>query len=60
MEDSVVPSRGINLRDLHNHPNLRQMTVYDESFIVENIRGEQFRLLPVPVDGTLAYHAAPI
>jgi hypothetical protein len=32
----------VALRDLYNHPNLRRMTVDDDGFIAENIRGEQF------------------
>jgi hypothetical protein len=60
MDDSVGLSRGITLRDLYNHPNLKQMTVDGNDFVAENARGEQFRLSPVEVKGTLAFHAAPI
>jgi hypothetical protein len=59
MDDSVGLSHSITLRDLFNHPNLRRMTVDGNNFIAENIRGEQFRLSPVSVDGTLAFHATP-
>ena len=60
MDDSVGLSRGITLRDLYNHTNLKQMTVDGNDFVAENIRSEQFRLFPVEVEGTLAFHAAPI
>jgi len=60
MDDSIGLSRGITLRDLCNHQNLKQMTVDGNNFVAENIRGEQFRLSPVEVKGTLAFHATPI
>jgi len=60
MDDSVGLSRGITLRDLCKHPNLKQMTFDGSDFIAENIRDEQFRLSPVEVKGTLAFHASPI
>jgi hypothetical protein len=43
MDNSVEPSRGITLRDL--------------SFVAENIRNERFRLSPVLINDTLAFHA---
>jgi hypothetical protein len=60
MDDSVSLSRGIALRDLYNNPNLRRMAVDGDGFVAENVRGEQFRLSPVDVDGALAFHATPI
>jgi hypothetical protein len=60
MDNSVGLSRGIALRDLYNHPNLRRMTADGDGFVAENIRGEQFRLSPVDIDGALAFHATPI
>jgi hypothetical protein len=49
MDNSVSLSRGIALRDLYNHPNLRRMTVDGDGF-----------LSPVDVDDALAFHATPI
>lgn len=60
MDDTVNPSSGIALRDLYNHPNLQWMTVDGDGFVAENIRGEQFRITQVEVDGSLAFHATPI
>jgi hypothetical protein len=58
MDDSVGLSRGITLRDLYNHPNLKQLTIDGNDFVAENIGGERFRLSPVEVEGTLAFHAS--
>lgn len=60
MDDSTTPSCGITLRDLYNHPNLREMVADSNGFLAENIRGEQFRLSPVDANGTLAFHATAI
>jgi hypothetical protein len=60
MDESISLSRGITLRDLYSHLNLKQMTIDDNDFIAENIRGKQFRLSPVEVTGTLAFHVSPI
>lgn len=57
MDNSVGTSRGITLCDLYSHPNIRQVTIDSDSFIAENIRGQQFRLSPVSIEGTLAFHA---
>ncbi|KAH8582344.1 hypothetical protein B0O99DRAFT_264563, partial [Bisporella sp. PMI_857] len=43
MDNSVGFSHGITLRDLYNHPNLKQMTIDGNDFVAENIQGEQFR-----------------
>jgi hypothetical protein len=55
MDDSVGLSRGLTLRDLHNHPNLKQMIVEGNDFVAEKIRGEQFRFSTVEAEGTLAF-----
>ena len=60
MDDSVGLSSGIALRDLYKHPNLRLITLDGDGFVAENIRGQQFRLSPVDVDGALAFHATLI
>ena len=60
MDDSVGLSRGLSLRDVYSHSNLRRITVDGDGFVAENIRDERFRLSPVDVDGTLAFHATPI
>ncbi|KAK0614788.1 hypothetical protein DIS24_g11925 [Lasiodiplodia hormozganensis] len=60
LDESIEPSCGIALRDLYNHPNLRRMTIDSDGFVAENIRGEHFRLYPVHVDGSLAFHATPV
>ncbi|KAK7422463.1 hypothetical protein QQZ08_009451 [Neonectria magnoliae] len=60
MDDSITASRGITLRDLYKHTNLRRMIIEGDGFVAENVRSEKFRLSPVDVDGTLAFHATSI
>ncbi|OKP10287.1 hypothetical protein PENSUB_4283 [Penicillium subrubescens] len=60
LDDSNGASNGIALRDLYSHPNIRRITVDCKGFIAENIRGGLFRLSPVEVEGTLAFHAYPV
>lgn len=57
LDDSVGPSCGVTLRELHGHPNLHSMTLAGDGFRVENVIGQKFVLSPVYVDGTLAFHA---
>lgn len=59
IDKSIGPSRGITLRDLYNHPNLRRITINGDGFIAENVRNEQFHLSPVDINGSLAFHATP-
>ncbi|KAK3935422.1 hypothetical protein QBC46DRAFT_397523 [Diplogelasinospora grovesii] len=60
MDDTVKPSSGIALRDLYNHPNLRWMVMDGDDFVAENVHDEQFRISPVEINGTLAFHATSI
>jgi hypothetical protein len=58
MDDLVGLSSGIALCDLYNHLNIQRMTFDGDGFVAENIRGEQFCLSLVDIDGALAFHAA--
>ncbi|KAK1839142.1 hypothetical protein CCHR01_18239 [Colletotrichum chrysophilum] len=60
METSEVPSRGMTLRDLHGHRNMKQITIDHNGFIAENVLGRRFRLSPVTVYGILTFHATII
>lgn len=57
---SARPSCGMTLRCLAAHPNVRFMSPDQDQggFLVGNIFGERFRLTPVSVEGTLAFHAS--
>lgn len=57
-DDSASPSRGMTLRRLASHPNVRNITLDVGGFVVGNTFGDYFRLSPVNIDGTLAFHAS--
>ncbi|KAL8366835.1 hypothetical protein RB595_008712 [Gaeumannomyces hyphopodioides] len=57
-DTSTRPSCGITLRCLAAHPNIRSMSLDQGGLLVGNIFGERFRLAPVSVEGTLAFHAS--
>lgn len=57
-DDSTSPSRGMTLRDLAAHSNVRFITLGLGGFIVGNTFGDYFRLSPVNVGGALAFHAS--
>ncbi|CAG2001629.1 unnamed protein product [Fusarium graminearum] len=57
-DTSTQPSHGMALRDLVTHRNVQSMSLDQEGLFVENIFGERFRLTPVSVEGTLAFHAS--
>jgi hypothetical protein len=59
VDDLVSLSRGITLRDLYNHMNLKQMIVDGNDFVVENIRGEQFRFSPVETEALSLFTRPP-
>jgi hypothetical protein len=56
--DSASPSRGMTLRDLAAHSNVRSVTLDLDGFIVGNTFGDYFRLCPVNVGQELAFHAS--
>lgn len=56
-DDSTSPSRGMTLRRLASHPNVRFVTLDLAGFVVENTFGDSFRLSPLNIDGKLAFHA---
>jgi len=57
-DKSTRPSCGMTLRCLAAHPNVRSMSLDQGGFLVGNIFDERFRLTPVNVEGTLAFHAS--
>ncbi|KAJ4161509.1 uncharacterized protein LMH87_007547 [Akanthomyces muscarius] len=57
-EFSMQPSRGMPVHRLVSHPNVQSVSPYRNGLIVENVFGERFRLDPVSVQGTLAFHAS--
>ncbi|KAI9037205.1 uncharacterized protein KD926_000710 [Aspergillus affinis] len=59
-DTSVSPSRGMILRRLASHPNIRSITLECDGFVVGTTFGDNFRLSPVNVDGQLAFHATQI
>jgi hypothetical protein len=57
-DTSTRPSYGMTLRCLAAHPNVWSMSLNQVGLLVGNIFGERFRLTPVSVEGTLAFHAS--
>lgn len=57
-DTSPQPSSGMTLRCLAAHSNVQSMTLDQAGILVGNIFGEHFRLTPVNVEGTLAFHAS--
>jgi hypothetical protein len=59
-DDSASPSRGMTLRSLKAHSNVRSVTLDLDGFVVGNTFGDYFRLSPVNANGVLAFHASLI
>jgi hypothetical protein len=59
-DTSPRPSRGMTLRSLAAHPNVRSLSLDQGRLLVGNTFGEHFRLTPVSVKGTVAFHASII
>ncbi|KLU90293.1 hypothetical protein MAPG_09257 [Magnaporthiopsis poae ATCC 64411] len=57
-DTSTQPSCGMSLRCLAAHPNVESMSLDQGGLLVGNVFGERFRLTPVSVEGTLAFHAS--
>jgi hypothetical protein len=57
-DTSTRPSDGVTLRCLAAHPNVRSVSLDQGGLLAENIFGERFRLTPVSVERTLAFHAS--
>ena len=57
---STRPSQGMPLQSLAVHPNVQSVSLDQDGLLVGNIFGERFRLAPVDVEGTLAFHASII
>lgn len=55
---STRPSCGMTLRCLVAHPNVQSVSLDKGGLLVGNVFGERFRLAPVDVEGTLAFHAS--
>ncbi|EUC27047.1 hypothetical protein COCCADRAFT_31365 [Bipolaris zeicola 26-R-13] len=59
-DTSTVASDGMTLRCLATHPNIQSMSFEQGELLVENIFGEHFRLTPVNIEGSLAFHASTL
>jgi hypothetical protein len=57
-DTSTLPSYGMTLHCLATHPNVRYISLDTDGLLVGNIFDERFRLTPVNVKGTLAFHAS--
>ncbi|KAJ0110027.1 hypothetical protein J7T55_014830 [Diaporthe amygdali] len=55
---STQPSHGMTLHRLATHPNVRSMSYDQGGLLVGNVFGEHFRLTPISIKGTLAFHAS--
>ncbi len=57
-DTSLRLSEAMTLRRLAAHPNVRSTSLDQGGFFMENTLGERFRLTPVSVEETLAFHAS--